>query len=469
MQPFFKVVVNLAMALTVTTISCKKNIDTEAAPTPAEQQKSELPGLKTLLGIKKLKNGIAENLDLKQYQFKETGEEKYAWIVALKPGALGFKHSKTIVSLSPDSLSIRVLVYVYDESAYVKNDFTTYNGLISVYNERLQLLHTLEYAQGKKIRELKPACANCALLAPGDSFHNWCIELPGACEFSTGDSSPGENQVPQPPDGGGGCASCYPLIVESLAATLNLNLDQKNWLAANTNRAFEIESYLVSTSEPEAFQIAVDHLNHMMNSQDYLSFVVAHSQTGDYTKIWWMDDAWLGNPDHFALQVEAFEDGYRLTAAERALIKKYPLPAYIIFTNRKTAIAQTEAKMGQNGLNDRSDAFRHCFFQAFNTISAFVGADLTRKFADAHETEIPPQLILESSMDLFNNNVGILYGQSVSFFISVDALAKGALNKVINGELRMLFPIYELDPNFGGNRNTATHGITTNTKLVPTN
>ncbi len=141
--------------------------------------------------------------------------------------------------------------------------------------------------------------------------------------------------------------------------------------------------------------------------------------------------------------------------------------------------------MGTNGLNDKSDAFRHAFFQALNTVR--IGAPLTRKFADAHETEVPSQLEKERQMDLFNNSVGIAYGETVDrVYWTVGAISNGIYNKVTNGELIYLKPTLPPpffpngqpnpngDPNFYGtggvnNPRTATHGIYSATQLIPTN
>jgi len=136
--------------------------------------------------------------------------------------------------------------------------------------------------------------------------------------------------------------------------------------------------------------------------------------------------------------------------------------------NKSIAENQTISKMGNNGLNDKSDAFRHCFFQAINTMS--LGASITKQFADAHESEVPSQLQKEKDMDLYNNGVGISYGQSLSFWTSVSELANDVYDKVTNGELRYLKPIDYSDPNFWGTGpNNATHGITSSTSLTPTN
>ncbi len=78
-------------------------------------------------------------------------------------------------------------------------------------------------------------------------------------------------------------------------------------------------------------------------------------------------------------------------------------------------------------------------------------------------------------MDLFNNSIGITYGQTQSYPTSTPTLIADAIYlKILNGELRYLKPIDLTDPNFWGaggigNPNTATHGISSSTSLVPTN
>jgi len=113
---------------------------------------------------------------------------------------------------------------------------------------------------------------------------------------------------------------------------------------------------------------------------------------------------------------------------------------------------------------------------------------IARKFSDAHESEVPPQLQKEKDMDLFNNSVGHQIGDVFfPIFTSDASLANSAWDKLFNGELRYLKPIWPPkfgpsgqlinptgDPNFYGtngtnNPVTATHGITASTFLIPTN
>lgn len=69
-------------------------------------------------------------------------------------------------------------------------------------------------------------------------------------------------------------------------------------------------------------------------------------------------------------------------------------------------------------------------------------------------------------MDIFNNNVGIAYGQSSGFWVSVSELADGVYNKVNIGELRYLTP---LDFNASPRWPAGLNGITLATLLKPTN
>lgn len=155
------------------------------------------------------------------------------------------------------------------------------------------------------------------------------------------------------------------------------------------------------------------------------------------------------------------------------MVNAHPFEALALWSSKTTAEHQTVLKMGVNGLNDKSDAFRHAFFQSLNTVR--IGSSLTQQFADAHETENPPQLQKEKEMDLFNNSVGIAHGKTLSpVFWTVSAIADAIYIKVTNGELMYLKPINFNDPDFWGTGgvgypNTATHGITASTTLTPTN
>ncbi|HEA20070.1 MAG TPA: hypothetical protein ENH87_04055 [Pricia antarctica] len=150
-----------------------------------------------------------------------------------------------------------------------------------------------------------------------------------------------------------------------------------------------------------------------------------------------------------------------LSQKEKDLIKSFPIDAYNIFKNRPIAEQATRMKFGRNGLNDKSDAFRHAYFNALNARS--VGKYDAKLFSDAHESEVPNQLLKEKEMDLFNNNVGHSFATGFPN-ISNPNLANEVYKKITDGSLRYLSPINSSDSNF-----RTTHGITTTTKLIPTN
>ncbi len=186
-----------------------------------------------------------------------------------------------------------------------------------------------------------------------------------------------------------------------------------------------------------------------------------------YPYMWWEDDSWLDM--NFSLAVD--QDYNRLTQAEKDLVKLFPAEAYLISKNVNVATSETVTQFGRNGLNDKSDAFRHAYFQAINTGS--VGATITKLFSDAHESEVPTILVLEKDMDLFNNQVGINYAVDNP---STTSLSLPIMDALIRGELRYLFPTLPPpfdqfgNPILGGDPlfNT-THGITSATSLIPTN
>ncbi len=78
-------------------------------------------------------------------------------------------------------------------------------------------------------------------------------------------------------------------------------------------------------------------------------------------------------------------------------------------------------------------------------------------------------------MDIFNNNVGITYAQTLSpVFWDLNTISDNIYMNLVLGMLRYLNPINYNDPNFWGtngvpNINTATHGISSYTTLTQTN
>jgi hypothetical protein len=192
---------------------------------------------------------------------------------------------------------------------------------------------------------------------------------------------------------------------------------------------------------------------------------------------WWEDEEWLDAN----FTIAPTQNYHTLTAEEKRLIKIYPQQAYAISKNVNTAHTVTESLFGISGLNDKSDAFRHAFFNAMNQRDCAKDnqtlESVAKMFADAHESEVPLVLIKEKEMDLWNNNVGLNVGDVMfPVFNSDSELAETIYTKLLSGELRYLNPINRVaSPLYDGNRDGAQdcsnclNGIILTTVLTPTN
>ncbi len=97
----------------------------------------------------------------------------------------------------------------------------------------------------------------------------------------------------------------------------------------------------------------------------------------------------------------------------------------------KTHPRQTTKRFGHNGRNDKSDAFRHCFWSA--TLSRDIGYKNALEFTNAHESS-PLNIAKEKTMDL-NNSVGLRIGISKSDNTKLSKLCNDALNA---GKLKVI-------------------------------
>jgi len=158
---------------------------------------------------------------------------------------------------------------------------------------------------------------------------------------------------------------------------------------------------------------------------------------------------------------------------EKNLIKSFPMEAWNIFKNREIAERATKSKFGFNGLNDKSDAYRHAYYNAINTKK--VGAYLAELFSNAHESEVPIALTLEKEMDLFNNSIG--HKSNINYPIStITELENKIYQEFLIGNLKYLYPLdFSLSPRYDSNGDgiqdctTCKDGIISSTKLIPTN
>lgn len=104
----------------------------------------------------------------------------------------------------------------------------------------------------------------------------------------------------------------------------------------------------------------------------------------------------------------SYDQWTRLTTAEKLYLIAYPLHAPIIKASKDTAYNETKKRFGKNGRNDRSDAFRHCFWSAI--LSRDISYMNALAFTTAHESrhDNDPE---EKKMDLHNNKVGLKIGK----------------------------------------------------------
>jgi hypothetical protein len=102
--------------------------------------------------------------------------------------------------------------------------------------------------------------------------------------------------------------------------------------------------------------------------------------------------------------------GYgKLNDQEKSYILDHPINAYQIRINRDKAFLETERRFGMNGRDDKSDAFRHCYWTAL--IARDLGQHEAVKFTTLHEMR-PGNGLAETAMDLHNNSVGASIGKA---------------------------------------------------------
>uniref|UniRef100_UPI0040488D01 DUF6973 domain-containing protein n=1 Tax=Flavobacterium sp. TaxID=239 RepID=UPI0040488D01 len=133
---------------------------------------------------------------------------------------------------------------------------------------------------------------------------------------------------------------------------------------------------------------------------------------------------------------------------EILLFMAYPAQAILHIKNSNFAL-DTSVELVENGIltrihNGKADAFRHAYWNAFDT--AQFGSYVTKLFTDAHEWNSgnPP---LESQMDYYNNQIGRNIGQDLSFYSTPDLVKFTILNEIAEGSLKYLTPLADHDGN----------------------
>ena len=132
--------------------------------------------------------------------------------------------------------------------------------------------------------------------------------------------------------------------------------------------------------------------------------------------------------------------GKNATKEELLLVAKYPTQSVKIFNNSSTASNTASSLYKAETLYlGNGDAFRHAYWNALNLKS--VGADITKAFANAHESETPEGN--DKTMDLRNNtvgrNIGRIYSNSSNATIKnkvIEAVNQGRLYRLYNNNIK---------------------------------
>lgn len=138
-----------------------------------------------------------------------------------------------------------------------------------------------------------------------------------------------------------------------------------------------------------------------------------------------------------------YDQWSNMTPAEKAVIAAMasnPVTApkiLIIKLSKDNAFNETTRRFGHNGHNDKSDAFRHCFWSA--TLSRDIGFYWAKAFTTAHESN-PGQPVDEKEMDLHNNSVGLDIGFYYFIPDSDSALSNQCFKALQDGKLTVISP-----------------------------
>ena len=129
---------------------------------------------------------------------------------------------------------------------------------------------------------------------------------------------------------------------------------------------------------------------------------------------------------------DMYDQYNNLTRDEKKYLQSNPTHAFKIKEAKDLAYSETKKRFKINGKNDRSDAFRHCFWSAI--LAREIGYENALKFTTAHESyKGNPKD--EKSMDLSNNLVGLRIGKRGG---NNEHLSKLCYSAILNSELTII-------------------------------
>ncbi len=125
-----------------------------------------------------------------------------------------------------------------------------------------------------------------------------------------------------------------------------------------------------------------------------------------------------------------YSDFNKLNQQEKKYLFFHPHHAFKIKTSKFLALSETKKRFGLNGQNDKSDAFRHCFWSA--VLARDLGYSDALIFTTAHESN-PKNPMKAKAMDLHNNKVGLQIGKKGG---SNNLLSNQCMGALSSGKLR---------------------------------
>lgn len=129
---------------------------------------------------------------------------------------------------------------------------------------------------------------------------------------------------------------------------------------------------------------------------------------------------------------DVYNQWTRLTPTEKGYLLSHPGQINTIKNSKDIAFQETQNRIGNNGHNDNSDAFRHCFWSAM--LARDLGVRNAERFTSAHEN-YPSNPADEKAMDLHNNSVGLIVGSSGA---SNETLSSSCLANLASGHLKSI-------------------------------
>ena len=132
------------------------------------------------------------------------------------------------------------------------------------------------------------------------------------------------------------------------------------------------------------------------------------------------------------MSLSIYDQFKQLTPQEQHYIAAHPRNAFAIRSAKELAFEETKKRFGFNGRNDRSDAFRHCFWSA--VLARDIGYSGAFQFTTAHESS-PLNPKDEKEMDLHNNQVGLSLGRAGG---SDQILGQRCMAALLGGQLKIL-------------------------------